>query len=335
MGRARDMVLSAGLAVVTLAVALVALETALRMSGFADTGITDPVFRSSDDPGVVYEFRRSAEGRVWGHTHMRTNAFGLRGPEIAERKDPGTLRVGVFGDSVTFGQGVEDDTTYARVLEGLLRESVKEAGIEVLNFGVPAYNISNIVSTFVEKGTRLDLDVAVLAPIVEDYGFHRDHHADAYGYPVQAGTPIQPGPLKNLLRNIRLAYLARDAWLRVRGYGMAEQGVLYDPLADPALAARTVERAEQEITRFARVARERGIVPVYAGLGFGTSEAINRIVDREGLAAVHVQPALKGYDTAALVVSARDNHPSALQHRVIAGEMLKILGPILRARAIR
>ncbi len=55
--------------------------------------------------------------------------------------------------SVTFGHGIADKETYARVLEQKLRHRFRSQrlNVEVLNFGVPAFNITNIVSSFVEK----------------------------------------------------------------------------------------------------------------------------------------------------------------------------------------
>lgn len=332
--RVREIAAAAILVGGAVVASVVAVEIGLRLTGYAELSITDPLFRQSASPGVVYEFRPNATGYCWGRTRTQINGSGLRGPEITLDKAKGAIRIGVFGDSATFGQGVDEDSTYARVLERRLREvsGATAPSIEVLNFGVPAYNIGNMVSTFTEKGVRFDLDVAILAPIPEDYGFHREHAADAYGYPIHAGTPVKPGPLKNFLRHVHLAYVARDAWLRLRGYGVKEQEVLQDPSADPELAARTLDRAARETERFAEVARQRGIVAIYLNLGSRTPPEIEKDVERAGFTVMNVQPALDGIDPSTLVVSARDNHPSALYHGIIAGELLEPLSAILRER---
>lgn len=305
------------------------VELGLRVTGMFASYVVDPIFQQSAFPGVSYEFRPGARGRVFGNTWTEVNAEGLRGPELAREKPLRTYRIGVFGDSVTFGQGVQDEETYARVLERRLRTVAHPRGarVEVLNFGVPAYNVTNIVSSFTEKGARLGLDVAVLAPIVEDFGFHRDHKADAYGYPVHAGTPIQPGVLKNLLRRLRVAYLLRDTWFST--HGSAEVQVLHDGGDDPELARRTWARGASEIERFAAVARARDIVPLYVALGWSSAPEMEAVVQRLGVTHLVMAPLLDGRDPTSLRVSSRDAHPSALHHALIAEQLGGLVRPLL------
>jgi len=317
-------------------VALLLAEIATRLTGLAALGITDPMFQPSAYPGVSYEFKSNASGFVWGHTRLETNSYGLRGPEVTLAKPKATYRVGIFGDSVTFGQGVADKDTYTRVLERRLREKFRPRGliVEVLNFGVPSYNITNMVSSFTEKGVRFGLDIAVLAPILEDFGFHRDHKADQYGYPVHASTPMNPGPLKNMLRHIHLAYLVRDAYWSLTGAGSPALHALTEADSESELAGATWERADREISRFAAVGRQRGIIPIYIALG-RRAPRIDQVVDRLGLQQIEMAPVVEQYDAATLQVSARDAHPSAFHHSLIANELFKVIVPTMEARVDR
>ena len=311
-------------------VALLLGEICVRLIGLADLAITDPVFQSSVYPGVSYEFKPNALGYVWGHTRLETNSYGLRGPEVELSKPRGSYRIGIFGDSMTFGQGVTDDKTYARVLERKLREKLLPRGrtVEVLNFGVPSYNITNIVSSFTKKGVRFGLDIAVLAPILDDFGFHRDHKADQYGYPAHAGTPLNPGLLKNMLRHVHLAYLFRDAYWNLTGVATTEWRALTETDNESEMARATWERAEREITRFAAVASERGIIPIYVDIGAGARQT-DQVIDLLGLEHIQMAPVRARYTAAELHVSARDAHPSPLQHNLIANELFKVTGPII------
>ena len=73
----------------------------------------------------------------WNGTTFRTSSLGYRGPEISRRKPPGTFRVVVLGSSNTMGHGVEDEQTYARLLEGWLAEQVRPGcRVEVVNLAV-------------------------------------------------------------------------------------------------------------------------------------------------------------------------------------------------------
>jgi hypothetical protein len=86
----------------SVVLALLAVEGALRVTGWCEGYLTDPLYRRSAAPGISYELRPHAVGMAWGRTPVQTDAFGLRGPEITAAKSPGTIRIGIFGDSVTF-----------------------------------------------------------------------------------------------------------------------------------------------------------------------------------------------------------------------------------------
>jgi hypothetical protein len=307
--------------VLALVVALGFCEFAVRLLGVSEVYLTDALFRPSAHDGVVYEFRPNATGATWGQTRVVTNDFGLRGPTIALQKAPATYRIGVFGDSVTFGIGVDYEQTYGAVLEKMLRTHVGpgRGTVEVVNFGVPAYNITNIVSTFATKGVALDLDLAILAPIPPDYGFDRNHTVDAYGYPVNAETSLRPGHLKNLLRHVHLAYLIRDALSTVRAQGAAP------PESD--LADRVDARAKRELRRFVTIAAQKNIDTLYCDPGYLLSAHVRRLVEDQNIVYVDASETLAEYQTEDLVVSRMDNHPSPLVHRLVAKALLEVVAP--------
>jgi hypothetical protein len=73
----------------------------------------------------------------WNGTTFRTNSLGCRGPEVSRSKPPGTFRVVVLGSSNTMGHGIEDEQTYARLLEGWLLERVGPGRrVEVVNLAI-------------------------------------------------------------------------------------------------------------------------------------------------------------------------------------------------------
>src|SRR5262249_54514574 len=70
--------------------------------------------------------------------HVRVNDLGLRGPATTPAPAPDTVRVLVLGDSVVFGQGVEEDATLPAVLARRLDERWHRR-VEALNAGVQGY----------------------------------------------------------------------------------------------------------------------------------------------------------------------------------------------------
>jgi len=83
---------------------------------------------------------------------------GLRAVEtVSQQKAPGVTRIGVFGCSQTFGQGVQDHETYSARLGHSLPAT------EVLNFGVPGYGTDQMLLYYETFGRKFDLDVVLIA----------------------------------------------------------------------------------------------------------------------------------------------------------------------------
>lgn len=315
------------LVLLSCVVALGLGEIIARVSGVADLHLTDPLFRISPAAGVSYEFKPNARGYIWGRTWVEINSRGLRGPDVNLEKPPCVFRIGVFGDSATFGQGVTDVESYPRVLERLLNErSAGSERVEVLNFAVPAYNITNIVSSFTEKGSRFALDIAIISPILDDYSFHRNHTADEYGYPVHASSPLEPGPLKNLLRQFHLAYVVRDAYWAITRMSINELEAARGTTGDTDLEHDTWQRAERELTRFFTRAQTLGTTPLYVAVESRLPSGLMLAIEQSGIPLVDIGPELDGLPKDSLRISSRDAHPSALLHRIVADKLSDILG---------
>lgn len=91
---------------------------------------------------------------------ISTNSLGLRGPDISRRKPDGLQRVALLGGSSAFGYLVSDGEEAARLLEMQLRAQGLSA--EVINGGVPGYNLYQTVSRYQTVIAPLQPDVVVL-----------------------------------------------------------------------------------------------------------------------------------------------------------------------------
>ncbi len=69
--------------------------------------------------------------------HIKANSIGFRGPEVAPRKPANTFRVLVFGDSSSFGWGVEEGESWSSLLQKTLQQRYPSTTIEVANFAIP------------------------------------------------------------------------------------------------------------------------------------------------------------------------------------------------------
>jgi lysophospholipase L1-like esterase len=94
-----------------------------------------------------------------GVYQISINSLGLRGPEVSRSKAKGVRRIVVVGESSAFGYLVSDGQEAARVLEGKLRE--RGHNVEVLNGGVPGYNLFQSVARFREVLAPFDPDLVI------------------------------------------------------------------------------------------------------------------------------------------------------------------------------
>ena len=160
----RDRAEKVTLAVLVLLVPITALELSLRP--FAPMlSKTTSLFVRDDTLG--WRMLPNMEDS-WGDVVVRTNNRGLRGPDVAYEKPPGTRRILYLGDSVTFGYMVERyPDTYPFVVGSLIADST---GIEVetVNAGVGGYSPWQQYLYLEREGIKYDPDIVVLSFVLND-----------------------------------------------------------------------------------------------------------------------------------------------------------------------
>ncbi len=151
---------------------------------------------------VLGWFHEKKKEAIHRHTayevYIVTNSQGFRGPrEYAKEKPAGVLRVLALGDSFTFGFGVENDETFPVVLEK------KHENLEVINLGVAAYGVDQMLLAFREIGRHYDPDYTFVNIFPEDFwralrAFADTGHAKPYFVLDEAGdlelqnVPVPP-----------------------------------------------------------------------------------------------------------------------------------------------
>jgi hypothetical protein len=93
---------------------------------------------------------------------VRINALGFRGAEMEKEKEPGALRIVVLGDSVVFGQGVEEKDTLPVRLQGLLAKKFPQKKWDLINAGVRGYNIADYRIVLEHRIIPLQADLVIL-----------------------------------------------------------------------------------------------------------------------------------------------------------------------------
>lgn len=148
-----------GLAALGLGLALLSLELGLRLL-YPDVRIIDRHDRLGSLARPNLDVRKTFGGheRV---VRITTNAFGLRGPSLADGRAPGVGRVVALGDSFTFGAAVEAEEAWPARLEGVLNRGPGSRW-EVVNAGIPGHGTGQQLLLYKMFEQRLRPDVVVL-----------------------------------------------------------------------------------------------------------------------------------------------------------------------------
>jgi hypothetical protein len=106
---------------------------------------------------------------------VRTNALGFRDNRNYQlEKRPGTFRILVLGDSVTFGHGSVYEHTYPLLLEQRLKAWKPSVDWQVWNLGVPGYNTSQELAYLLEVGSAYRPDLVVVGFFGNDFSDNHD-----------------------------------------------------------------------------------------------------------------------------------------------------------------
>lgn len=103
---------------------------------------------------------------------VQINALGFRDVKDYQlAKPPGTYRILILGDSVTFGHGALQEETYPSLLRERLQQWRPDTNWEVWNLGVPGYNTTQELKYLERVGPSYQPDLVVI-------GFYENDLAD-------------------------------------------------------------------------------------------------------------------------------------------------------------
>lgn len=139
-----------------------------------------------------------------GVYEMSTNDLGMRGPNVAAEKPAGTIRVAMVGESSTFGYLVNDGEEAARLLEASLVQS--GLAVEVVNAGVPSYNLFQERIRFRELVAPLKPDIVVCYLGWNDLGYVVSETPAADSF---RRRPIASAPERLLGRSVLYTFVTR------------------------------------------------------------------------------------------------------------------------------
>ena len=157
--RLKNLARNLALSMVSFGLCFLLAEVAFRVMGYGNLEVYSP------DPKVYWRLKPNQDCYTKiGRKPVHINSHGTRGGEFQIPKPQKTVRILCLGDSVTFGWGLSEDETYAKILERQLQAEIKDGRkIEVINAGVNAWSYPQLSIYLREYGLRFEPDYVVLA----------------------------------------------------------------------------------------------------------------------------------------------------------------------------
>jgi len=291
---------------------------------------SEHIIRWHDNPKIIYELIGGLQGEFRGH-RLTINDQEFRGPRIPVEKPPNTYRIVGIGDSVIFGWGVADDEFYLVKLGDILSESIPQVRIEWLNSVVPGYNTVSEVATLKEKLLVYEPDL-VLVDYVQN---------DLY----VPGFISRPRPYFTL----DYSYLARFIRHKLDGLHTLQRPpdafrheIFKEELVPEQYRELIgIDAYREAMIELKQLSETYGFnVLVLAHHGFDVE--ISEVLANNGIETLDAKPLIhdflndKGFDQYAespLVVSAKDSHPSALLHRMLAEYLALPIGHTIEKKS--
>lgn len=295
------------------------------------------VFQPSADERAVFEYK---PGIRFENGFYEINSHGFRGPEVSPEKQPGTFRVAALGDSYTFGESVAAGQLWHDHLGERLQQYLGQP-VEVLNFGVQAYNSRNQLGLLESKVLAFEPDLVVLGHLVNDdlWSFIRNVRGSLVFHfeddPDQR-IPL-PRSLKQRLYAHSLLYRLTTVWfLRQFQDQIAEEQ--RQAAAEQQISLSALEGWQQDedkidaesLRAMHRLCSERGILFAIAdlpvtpdGIADGKDEhsatvsvSLQQLADELDIAYADVYPVIAGRDASIYRVAPLDHHPNAALHQL-------------------
>ena len=260
---------------------------------------------------------------------VRFNSAGFRDREIGP-KATAVTRIGVIGDSFTYGHGLPEPASLPRQLERLLRAESGDRRFEVLNLGIGDLDLPQVADVGEHALRAMEVDVLLYAYFINDgirleglappsgvNSVMRTGWAHVAGANGRLSLGARPGGFPRSVRLVdRLLEQRKLAKATLEYYRWLHNADNWPKIAAPLLRLQRV--ADSRGARFAIVPLP---IPVSMGPNYPLTDVqatVVRGLRSRNIQVVDVLPKLAAYGETELSLHPEDPHPNARYHRAVA-----------------
>jgi hypothetical protein len=306
-----------------ITIVLISVMVILVMSEFTIRRIFHGVTTTGDN--------RSYFAQRWMQT-VRRNRWGFREREFDLSKPTAVYRIAVIGDSITFGQGIQEKDRFTNLLEQRL--STDNNRYEVLNFGRPGAETVDHLSFLESPALSAEPDFILLQWYVNDVEGHDKR---------ERPRPLPLLPSDFLMRTLRgtsaLFYFLDTEWSTIQrklGWVRSYEEYMLARFGDPYSVA-SIE-AQEALQHFVRRCKEHHVsvgAVLFSDMYFSESpfdfliERAVRVCQQEAITCIDLRSSLGRYRGDRTVWASRlDPHPGPRLHRLVADQLISTFGPV-------
>ncbi len=272
--------------------------------------------KDSENPALYLELLPDVEQIFDGFgvcippTTVKINSHGFRDYEYPTDKPNNTFRIITLGDSYTFGQGVELNETYPKILERLLNERNDGLKYEVLNFGVGGYNVAEKVEVLSYKAIKFDPDLVIFQYLDDDilnwteFRQIEKEKMQEYAQKINKNVSELTGLQEQMVHlNTYREYLRK---LKTERFD------------------KTWKIVEKSFERLASITQNKTVLLLADGDELQLSR-LDKICQTYGWPILHKKEFLQKFPEEKLIIHPKDPHPTAFANSLIAKEIYKKL----------
>ena len=272
-----------------------------------------------DRPDIGHRHRANAHATLMAED-VRTNSYGFRGPEIAEKAADGVARIAFLGDSLAMGWGVAENETFPHQVIADLQKAGRK--VDGFNLGVGNYNTTQELALYKDIGAKMKPDIILLAYFINDaepipsYGETGwlENHSEAWvvlNYRIDA-VLRQMGDVPDWKRYYRELYNdGRPGWTATKK-ALGELAALAKSSGTRLVVFHLPELHELKPYPFNDVTAK-----------------VKSVVEADGVQFVDLLPSVENLDPPSLWVTVPDPHPNARADTALTKGMIPALIPIL------